>query len=86
VRDGEHGEHFWRRRTEEEVGRGGAKREGMGESSPTSLDLMAYLMVVFRGRSRQPRPAGLTLRVPQCYGLAPDPRAPVRLRWSNAEK
>jgi hypothetical protein len=33
-------------------------------------------MVVFRGRSRQPRPAELTLRVPQCYGLAPDPRAP----------
>ncbi len=43
----------------------------MGESGPTSLGLMAYLMVVFRGRSRQPRPAGLTLRVPQCYGLAP---------------
>jgi hypothetical protein len=61
-------------------GKGGGWRE---RSNIPWLD--AYLLVVFRGRSRQPRPAGLTLRVPQCYGLAPDPRDPVRLRWGSAE-
>jgi hypothetical protein len=41
VWDGEHGEHFGGG----ELRKGGTKREGMGESVPTSLDLMG----VFNG-------------------------------------
>ena len=69
-------------------GRGGTKREGMGEREQSNipLDLMEYLMAVFRGQGSHALLGSVNFEGSAMLMVWPQiPEPPVRLRWSSAE-